>query len=52
MANLEKFTNDFLAGKIKPYTKSEAIPENNDGPVKVICFKVVGTVKSLFEAGN
>jgi len=36
VANLEKFTNDFLAGKIKPYTKSEPIPEKNDGPVKVV----------------
>ncbi len=33
---MEKFTNDFLAGKIKPYVKSEAIPEKNDGPVKVV----------------
>lgn len=34
--NFEKFANDFMAGKIKPYIKSEPIPENNDGPVKVV----------------
>ena len=33
--NLEKFVNDFLDGKIKPYLKSEPIPEDNSGPVKV-----------------
>ena len=33
--NLEKFVNDFLDGKVKPYLKSEPVPEDNDGPVKV-----------------
>lgn len=33
--NLEKFTNEFKDGSLKPYIKSEAIPESNDGPVKV-----------------
>lgn len=33
--NLEKFVGDFLAGNLKPYLKSEPVPENNDGPVKV-----------------
>ncbi|XP_065060543.1 protein disulfide-isomerase A3-like [Rhopilema esculentum] len=36
VANLEKFVNDFVDGKLKPYIKSEPIPENNDGPVKVV----------------
>ena len=35
MENLEKFVADLLDGNLKPYLKSEAIPENNDGPVKV-----------------
>lgn len=35
VAALEKFTEDFNADKIKPYIKSEPVPENNDGPVKV-----------------
>ena len=35
MDNLEKFVNDLLDGNLKPYLKSEEVPENNDGPVKV-----------------
>ena len=35
VANLEKFANEFKDEKLKPYIKSEPIPENNDGPVKV-----------------
>lgn len=34
--NLAEFTTDFVAGKLKPYVKSEPVPENNDGPVKII----------------
>lgn len=34
--NLEKFANDFFDGKLKPYIKSEPIPESNDEPVKVV----------------
>lgn len=37
--NLELFTNDLLAGNMKPYLKSEPEPASNDEPVKV----VVGT---------
>jgi len=33
---LEAFANDFLDGKLKPYIKSEPVPESNDGPVKVV----------------
>lgn len=33
--NLEKFLNDVLDGTLKPHLKSEALPESNDGPVKV-----------------
>ncbi|KAK2151762.1 hypothetical protein LSH36_352g00009 [Paralvinella palmiformis] len=36
MENLEKFIRDFLDGQIKPYLKSEPVPEDNDGPVKVV----------------
>eukprot|EP00058_Branchiostoma_floridae_P016549 XP_002602037.1 hypothetical protein BRAFLDRAFT_59159 [Branchiostoma floridae] len=34
--NLEKFVRDFLDGKVKRYLKSEPVPEDNDGPVKVV----------------
>jgi protein disulfide-isomerase A1 len=30
------FINDFKAGKLEKYYKSEKAPENNDGPVKVV----------------
>ncbi|XP_037538473.1 protein disulfide-isomerase A3 [Nematolebias whitei] len=33
---LERFLQDYFDGKLKRYLKSEAIPENNDGPVKVL----------------
>ncbi|CAK1602381.1 unnamed protein product [Parnassius mnemosyne] len=33
--NLLAFTKDLLDGKLEPFIKSEAVPENNDGPVKV-----------------
>ncbi|XP_057692644.1 protein disulfide-isomerase A3 [Corythoichthys intestinalis] len=33
---LEKFLQDYFDGKLKRYLKSEPIPENNDGPVKVL----------------
>ncbi|XP_063548253.1 protein disulfide-isomerase A3 [Cydia strobilella] len=33
--NLLQFTKDLLAGKLEPFIKSEAVPEPNDGPVKV-----------------
>jgi len=36
---MEKFVNEFLAGSIEPYIKSEPVPENNDGPVKVVVGK-------------
>ena len=35
VANLEKFVVEFKEEKLKPFIKSEPIPENNDGPVKV-----------------
>jgi len=35
LESFEAFLKDYEAGKIEPYLKSEAIPENNDGPVKV-----------------
>ncbi|XP_068626211.1 protein disulfide-isomerase A3 [Battus philenor] len=33
--NLLTFVKDLLDGKLEPFIKSEALPENNDGPVKV-----------------
>uniref|UniRef100_A0A8C4THV5 Protein disulfide-isomerase n=1 Tax=Erpetoichthys calabaricus TaxID=27687 RepID=A0A8C4THV5_ERPCA len=33
---LERFLEDYFDGKLKHYLKSEPIPENNDGPVKVV----------------
>lgn len=37
--NLQKFATDLLAGSLEPYIKSEAVPEKNDGPVKVAVAK-------------
>ncbi|TGZ76966.1 protein disulfide isomerase [Ascodesmis nigricans] len=34
--SLNEFVEDFVAGKIEPSIKSEAIPEKNDGPVTVV----------------
>lgn len=33
--NLVAFAKDLIDGKLEPFIKSEAVPENNDGPVKV-----------------
>lgn len=33
---LERFLQDYFDGKLKRYMKSEPLPENNDGPVKVM----------------
>ncbi|XP_033823789.1 protein disulfide-isomerase A3 [Periophthalmus magnuspinnatus] len=33
---LESFLQDYFDGKLKRYLKSEPIPEDNDGPVKVL----------------
>ncbi|XP_005807506.1 protein disulfide-isomerase A3 [Xiphophorus maculatus] len=33
---LERFLQDYFDGKLKRYLKSEAVPETNDGPVKVL----------------
>lgn len=30
------FLDEYFAGKVKPYIKSEPVPETNDGPVKVL----------------
>jgi len=32
---LKEFVTQFLNGELTPYLKSEPVPENNDGPVKV-----------------
>ena len=33
--NFEPFIEKFLAGELEAYLKSEPVPVNNDGPVKV-----------------
>lgn len=35
-ANIEKFVDDYAAGKIQPTLKSEPAPAENNGPVKVV----------------
>ena len=37
--SLEKFLEDYFAGKLKRHVKSEAVPASNSGPVKV-CHKL------------
>jgi protein disulfide isomerase family A protein 3 len=39
LENLKKFADDVLSGKLEAYMKSEAIPDNNDGPVTVVVAK-------------
>jgi protein disulfide isomerase len=34
--NIGSFIDDVISGKIKPHLKSDAVPESNDGPVKVV----------------
>ncbi|MBN3274494.1 PDIA3 isomerase, partial [Polyodon spathula] len=41
---LERFLEDYFARKLKRYVKSEPVPENNDGPVKVLIEKIVTKV--------
>ncbi|EFJ34965.1 hypothetical protein SELMODRAFT_142613 [Selaginella moellendorffii] len=35
-SKLSSFVDDYLAGKLKPWVKSEPVPEKNDEPVKVV----------------
>ena len=37
--NFKQFVTDYLDGKIQPYIKSEDVPADNDGPVKVVVGK-------------
>jgi len=37
--NLRNFVNALLEGELEPYVKSEAVPENNNAPVKVAVAK-------------
>lgn len=51
--SLKKFVEDFLAGNLTPFIKSEELPENNDGPVKVAVGKnfdelVMNSPKDVF----
>lgn len=34
--SLERFLEDYFDNKLKRYVKSEAVPDSNDGPVKVV----------------
>lgn len=34
-----KFVDDFVAGKVEPSIKSEAVPEKQDGPVTIVVAK-------------
>lgn len=37
--NFEKFLKDLKNGEVEAYLKSEAVPEDNNGPVKVAVAK-------------
>lgn len=39
METFEEFLNDWKKGDLEPHIKTEAVPENNDGPVKVAVAK-------------
>ncbi|OWF46935.1 protein disulfide-isomerase A3-like [Mizuhopecten yessoensis] len=39
MDTFKQFVNDFLDDKLEPYMKSEAVPSDNSGPVKVLVAK-------------
>lgn len=41
---LEQFLQDYFDEKLKPYMKSEPVPEKNDGPVKVVVAQNFETV--------
>lgn len=41
--SLEMFLEDYFANRLKKYVKTEAVPESNDGPVKVITYTVYWT---------
>lgn len=50
---LKQFVEDFLAGNLKPFIKSEELPEDNSGPVKVAVGKnfdelVINNKKDVF----
>ena len=39
MDTFRGFLQQYFAGKLEPYIKSEAVPEENEGPVKVFTGK-------------
>jgi len=45
-STLSEFVQKFVAGELKPFVKSEPIPEENDGPVKIV---VAHTYNSIVE---
>ncbi|EGG25306.1 protein disulfide isomerase [Cavenderia fasciculata] len=40
----DKFIGEFLADKLEPFVKSEPIPEDNNGPVKVVVAKTYNEI--------
>lgn len=36
METLKGFVNTFFTGTMKPYIRSQPVPESNDGPVSVV----------------
>lgn len=43
--SLDRFLEDYLGGRLKRYVKSEPVPANNNGPVKVcVCVHSLVTV--------
>ncbi|XP_022748030.1 protein disulfide isomerase-like 1-3 [Durio zibethinus] len=39
LSNMKSFTNDFLEDRLRPFYKSDPIPEKNDGDVKLVVGK-------------
>ncbi|CAH8301231.1 unnamed protein product [Eruca vesicaria subsp. sativa] len=39
--NIKPLAEDFLADKLKPFYKSDPVPENNDGDVKIIVWETI-----------
>ena len=48
--SLKAFAEQYLAGELEVYVKSEPVPEDNDGPVKVSC--VCYSVNNADASGN
>lgn len=49
MDGLKEFATQFLNGELTAYVKSEPVPENNDGPVKVGDIMLLSMMGSLLK---